>query len=210
MRSMPNAGDEVMLAVPQRETVHAKVVESGRDFLELELMASPRTPSFQLERSSLYVEFLNDDGICRVPGKLRPEPGTRLALGRGYGEEMRVRFACKSSVQLLQRRENIRAYAAVGVTVWPASSDAPGQDCRTVDVSGGGLRVRGLRLPRVGERYDFELRLLPRAAPILGRCEVTHLTDEGDAGVRFIQIDEAAQALIVHFAFDSMRAARLG
>lgn len=172
-----------MLSVPQRETVHATVSGIGDGWIDLDMQSSPRTPMQQLERSTLFVEFINDEGRDDV-----------------------VRFAHKHVVQLLQRREHIRAYVALKLDCWrPVREEGPPMSARTIDISGGGLLVRDLPRPRTGEKYVFELTLDERELPVRGRFTVCRVTGEGFAGVEFTVLDLRERSLTTHMAFDLQR-----
>lgn len=207
-RMLPDAGEQVVISVPQRESIFAQVTGAGDGWLDLELQASPRTAMSTMERLSLYVEFLNDEGVCRVPGHLeRPRNGR--ALGRGFGEEVAVRFAYKGSIQLLQRSEQISAWASVPLLALPGAGDATPVEASTVKVSGGSMLVQGLRGTRVGDLYEAELGLVPNDDPILGRFKVVDIDERGHAEVEWVVIDEGDRTRIIHFAFDQQRQARL-
>ena len=207
MNKFTRTGDEVMLSVPQRETVHATVWGIGDGFIDLEMQASPRTPMHQLERSTLYVEFINEEGIARLHGKLQSLEGGRLSIGRGADDV--VRFSHKHNVQLLQRREHIRAYAAFKLDLWrPGRENAPPITAKTIDISGGGLLVKGIPMPRAGEEYLFELLYDEREMPMTGRFAVMHVSPEGFAGVKFVAIDARDSSLLTHKAFDLQREQR--
>ena len=107
-RLLPSVGDELLLAVPQTEHVLARVTEAGPGFFDLALLEQPTTPTPRLERSALMIEFINDEGIARMHGRL-DVPRHRRGIGRGYGEKDTVRFAHRGSPQLLKRREYVRA-----------------------------------------------------------------------------------------------------
>lgn len=204
MNKFPRPGDEVMLSVPQRETVHATVAGMGDGFINLEMQASPRTPMQQLERSTLFVEFINDEGIARLSGRLESISGGPLSFGRGADDV--VRFAHKHNVQLLQRREHIRAYVALKLECWRRGRESdPPMNARTVDISGGGLLVKGLSFARVGEEYSFALLHDEREMPMQGAFVVRHMSPGGEAGVQFTVLDERDRALITHLAFDLQR-----
>ena len=154
----------------------ARVTEAGPGFFDLALLEQPTTPTPRLERSALLIEFINDEGVARMHGRL-DVPQHRRGIGRGYGEKDTVRFAHRGSPQLLKRREYVRATVDLPLTL--LAGDADGDDvamhAHAIDLSGGGMLVKGLRAPRLGDELRFELelgdgeaavdRLRPRRAP---------------------------------------------
>ncbi len=204
----PESGTEVTLQVPQRERVAAKVSGAGTGWLELDLLQSARTPMRQLERMRMFVEYVNDDGVCRLLGSLeKPAPGATRPRSREYGVVDTVRFAFTHSPQLLQRREFIRTDFVCDITLCLLSStNAIAIAGKTVNVSGGGVLVRGLSSAQVGDLYTFELALFRGEPPISGTCRVMRITGDGLAGVMFTEIESVEQDRIIRWAFGIGRA----
>ena len=72
---------------------------------------SPRTSLERLERSKLFLQFVNADGICRLAGRLEAREGdTHLRL-YGFGAGETLRFVTRGPVQLLRRPDGVRAPA---------------------------------------------------------------------------------------------------
>ena len=69
MSPLPEITAEVTLAVPRRERVPASVAGTGDGWLDLLLQATPATPPSQLGQGGLFVEFVNDEGLCRLIGR---------------------------------------------------------------------------------------------------------------------------------------------
>ena len=198
MSRLPRVGDEVLLAVPQRERVLAHVAGMGAGFLELDLLESPRTSLAHMARVTLFLEFVNDDGVVRLHGRLDASGGPHL-----------LRLEHKGAPQLLQRRENVHAGAVLPLVVLRLGShDEVARRAQTLDVAGGGMIVRGLPAPRPGEHYRFDLELVAGDIPIAGQFEVVRV-EEGDvAHVRFTSIDQRDRAHIIHRAFQLSRHSR--
>jgi hypothetical protein len=203
----PGAGVEVTLQVPQRERVAARVSGTGEGWLELGLLESPRTPMHQLERMRMFVEYVNEDGVCRLLGALeKPEQGQSRPRPTGHGVVDAVRFAFTSSPQLLQRREFIRTDFVADVNLCRLESNAIAIAGKTVNVSGGGVLVRGMSTARVGDLYTFDLSLFRGDPPISGTCRVMRVTGDGLAGVMFTEVNSVEQDRIVRWAFGVGRA----
>jgi hypothetical protein len=204
----PTTGTEVTMQVPQRERVAARVDGSGDGWLELGLLQSPKTPMRQLERMRMFVEYVNQDGVCRLLGSLEmPEPDAR-PRPRGPGVVDVLRFAFTSKPQLLQRREFIRTEFSVDVNFCKLESNAIAIAAKTVNISGGGVLARGMSMATEGALYSFDLSLFRGSAPISGTCRVVRLTGDGLAGVQFTKINSVEQDRIVRWAFGVGRASK--
>jgi PilZ domain len=197
----PRNGAEVTMHVPQRERVAAQVTSAGDGWMDLGMVQSVQTPAKQLERMRVFVEYVNDDGICRLVGAVTPpDPdGPRGKVPPGVIDVMRFDF--KSSPQLLQRREFIRTDVGVDVNFAKMDSNAPGIAAKTVNVSGGGMLVAGLPGASVGDLYSFDLFLFRGDRPISGSCRIMRATGDGQAGVMFTIINPVEQDRIVRWAF---------
>jgi len=66
MSRLPRIGDSVALVAPQREQIPFRVEGIGINVIELDLLEMPRTPAHQLERGTLMLEFVNEDGVARL------------------------------------------------------------------------------------------------------------------------------------------------
>lgn len=191
MSGLPKTGDDVLLAVPQRERLLARVAEASPGWMELDLREAPSTPRSQLARLTLFVEFVNAQGVCRLHGRLEETEHPHL-LG----------FSHKGMPQLLRRRENVHAGTVLPLVVRRhGAADEPARRAQTVHVSGTGMVVRGLVAPRVDERYRFELELVAADLPIVGDFTIERVDAEGHAHVRFAMLDPRDRSHIVHRAF---------
>ena len=77
-----------------------------------------------------------------------------------------------------------------------------------VDVSGGGMLLRGLEQLRDGEVVRFSLDLGPDTPPLDGRARVVRIDEEGHRGLVFEAISGAERQRLIHFIFDQQRVAR--
>ncbi|HEX4354333.1 MAG TPA: PilZ domain-containing protein, partial [Polyangiales bacterium] len=102
-------------------------------------------------------------------------------LDRRHGE--RARIPCKIPVELTDERHRGDSFEA----------DA-------VDLSVGGLSLRAETLPAVGSHLWCSFEAMPGGATVLGRGEVVWTqpldADGGEFGLRFVELDAKAQALI--------------
>jgi hypothetical protein len=212
-RLMPSVGDELLLSVPQTEQVLVRVVADGPGFFDLALIEQTRTPQPQLERSALTIEFINDDGVARMHGRL-DVPQHRRGNGRGYGAgfaaKETVRFAHRGSPQLLRRREYVRATVDLALTLTPIGADADGVTTRAhaIDLSGGGMLVKGMHCPHAGETLQFSLDLGDGSAPVTGTGRVVRLETGDRVGLQFSQLGDAECIRMQHLAFEMSREQR--
>jgi len=208
-RLLPSVGDELLLSVPQTEQVLARVTADGPGFFDLDLLEQPNTPQTMLERSALMIEFINDDGIARMHGRL-DVPQYRRGIGRGYGEKNTVRFAHRGSPQLLKRREFIRATVDLPLTLLRPGADEEvvTTHAQALDLSGGGMLVGGLEAAHLDDELRFEVCLGEDEAPLRGMGRVVRLETADRAGLQFTDVTQADRIRIMHLAFEMSREQR--
>jgi hypothetical protein len=208
-RLLPSVGDELLLAVPQTEHVLARVTDAGPGFFDLALLEQPTTPTPRLERSALMIEFINDDGIARMHGRL-DVPQHRRGIGRGYGEKDTVRFAHRGSPQLLKRREYVRATVDLPLTLSTTGADVDDVTvhAHAIDLSGGGMLVKGLQAPRLGDELRFELELGDGDTPVTGCGRVVRLETFDRVGLQFSDVAQPDRIRLMHLAFEMSREQR--
>lgn len=211
-RLLPSVGDELLLSVPQTEQVLVRVAADGPGFFDLALLEPPSTPQPVLERCALTIEFINDDGVARMHGRLDVPRYRRDEGGRpAYAAADTVRFAHRGSPQLLRRREFVRATVDLPLTL--LSADADEQDvtmkAHAIDLSGGGMLVKGLaHAPRVDAELRFELELGDDGEPVRGTGRVVRQETGDRVGLQFSEISQADCVRLQHLAFDMSRQQR--
>jgi hypothetical protein len=213
-RLLPSVGDELLLSVPQTEQVLVRVDAEGPGFFDLALLEPPSTPQPTLERIALTIEFINDDGVARMHGRL-DAPRYRQGAGRGYGASFAakdtVRFAHRGSPQLLRRREFVRATVDLPLTLHSAGADEEDMtmQAHAIDLSGGGMLVSGLaHCPRLDEELDFALDLADGGEPVRGTGRVVRQETGDRVGLQFSTIAQADCVRLQHLAFEMSRAQR--
>lgn len=212
-RLLPSVGDELLLAVPQTEQVLVRVTADGPGYFDLDLLEQPATPQPLLERSALMIEFINDDGIARMHGRLdvpRYRSGHGRGYGNGFGAKNVVRFAHRGSPQLLKRREYVRASVDLPLTLWPgeADEDSVTTHAQALDLSGGGMLVKGLHCPHLDATLRFELELGDGDEPVRGTGRVVRLETDDRVGLQFAEITQPDCIRLQHFAFEMSREQR--
>lgn len=196
--SGPKLDRTVTVTIPGLEEVPATVVRRGEDFTELKLQTRTQTPLQTLQHTQVFLEFVTDDGMWRMLGTL-----SLHACEDGEA----LRFDHTGRTQLLQRRAHVRTDCIAMVVVTPAGGGP--QKAMTLNISGGGLLLRGLRDAPVDTELAFDLRLDLLPARIQGRCRVVRVTPDGLHGVQFSEIEESERDKIMRFAYQREKAARV-
>lgn len=117
-----------------------------------------------------------------------------------------IRFSPLEPAEVLQRREFVRIDTPQPVQL----TDAGGTPIAThaVDVSGGGMLLRGLEHLKEGEVLRFSLDLGPDEPELQGRARVVRVDEEGHRGLVFEAISDTERQRLIHFIFDRQRDAR--
>jgi hypothetical protein len=210
-RLLPAVGDELLLSVPQTEQVLVRVEADGPGFFDLALLERPATPPPVLERSALLIEFINDDGIARMHGRLDvPQHRRGYGYGWGWGDKDTVRFAHRGSPQLLKRREYVRATVDLPLTV--LAGDADEEDvtihAHAVDLSGGGMLLKCLTAPALGTELRFVLEVGDDGPPVRGAGRVVRHEDGTRVGLQFTEVGQGDAIRLMHLAFEMSREQR--
>jgi hypothetical protein len=201
---VPLRGEDVSLVIPDREMLRARVDDAFPGGLELAVLQTPLTSN---HRSTSYVEFVGSDGLWRYVGRFIPLDRPAHTDPDGVREVVRFTFA--GPPQLMQRREFIRADYVVPVNLYDARKrHAVAEAGFTINVSGGGLLVRGFHTIDVGDVLYVEMRLEPGDPLILAVCRVVRATPEGHHGVHFTEIYDDDRDDLVEFAYAIERARR--
>jgi hypothetical protein len=202
--SLPIRGDEVTIAVPQREQILARVEESASRHMDLRLLVSPRTSLERLMKAKVkvFLNFANSSGVCRMIGRLSWPPSESRLRVVGYGAGELIRFEHRGVVQLLKRPDLVSVRVAAPIAMTRAGLDHPPVEGVTVTLGGGGLTVRGLAGASPGDAYDFELLLGDSEPPVRGRFRVDEVTVEGHVAARFTVLGPGDRGRLVHFAHD--------
>ena len=80
-----------------------------------------------------------------------------------------------------------------------------------IDLSGGGMLVKGLPTPRLGDELRFELELGDgegAGGPVSGRCRVVRLETADRVGLQFSDVAQPDRIRLMHLAFEMSREQR--
>jgi len=107
------------------------------------------------------------------------------------------------------RRQNVRVSAERPITAFVGASRSPAQTV-TIDISAGGLLMKGLADLKQGEPFDFELALVPGAPPVTGTGTVVRTDPQGRCAIAFKNISRADERRLDQFVFEHLRNERQG
>jgi hypothetical protein len=196
--SAPAVNRQATLSIPGLEELQARVAAVEESYTDLWLLQRPRSAVGQLERAQAFLDYMTDEGVWRTIGTVR-------VLNNDASNSLR--FEPRGRVQLLQRRAYVRTDCVAGVIMMPPGG-TPSR-CLTLNVSGGGLLIRGLTGVEEGAELPFDLHLDLLPARIQGIAKVVRVTPEGLVGVQFAHIDDADRDKLIHFAYSRERSAHL-
>ena len=201
---VPLPGDDVSLVIPDREMLRARVDDDFDGGVDLAVLQSSLHAN---HRATSYVEFVGADGLWRYAGRFTPVD--RAAYTDPRHVRQVVRFTFEGRPQLMQRREFIRADHVALVSLFDLDDpDAVAQSGFTINISGGGLLVRGCTRVNVDDRLRADMLLEPRGPRIVAECRVVRVTPEGHVAVQFTEVAETDRDILVDFAYMLERARR--
>lgn len=205
----PRVGEKVTLSVPQREHLAVRVLATGPGFVDVTFEDSPRTSLERLERSSLFLQFVNADGLCRIAGRLAPRDGDAHVRAHGFGAGETLRFVTRGPVQLLRRPDAVRARASARVVLTRVGASRAPFDATTVDLGGRGMSIRGAAaIASPGALLQFDLHLGDGGPAVSGQVRVDEVHPDGIVDAHFTVLSGPDRSRLVSFAFDrSPRAA---
>lgn len=203
----PTPTEQVVLSLPHRESVPARVCGQGDGYVDLTLLAAPSLPLAVLERAELHLDFRDGEASYRMLGAIK-------AIGEPFGGPLgfveSVRFHARGPAELLHRRAYVRTDYVARVFLMPVVGDGRPMPGVTLNVSGGGLLLRGLAGHALGDELRFHLEISAASPRIVGACRVVRMTPEGFVGLQFTEIADGDRDRLINFAEQRERAARSG
>jgi hypothetical protein len=196
--SAPVINRQATLSIPGLEELQARVAAVEETYTDLWLLQRPRSHMNQLGGAQAFLDYMTDEGVWRTIGTVR-------VMANDASNSLR--FEPRGRVQLLQRRAFVRTDCIAAVIMMPPGG-TPSR-CMTLNVSGGGLLVRGLTGVEPGAVVPFDLHLDLLPARIQGTCEVVRITPDGLVGVQFSEIDAGDRDRLIHFAYTRERSAHI-
>lgn len=188
------AGHQGKLTAPGHESMPVRVFERGSDVLMLVVLLDADTGVEPERTEPVLLEYSSVQGLVRVHGEAQLE------------QRDLIRFRAVEPPEVLQRREFVRIDAPQPVHL----TDPVGAPIAThaVDVSGGGMLLRGLEHLAEGDVLRFSLDLGPEERPLEGRARVVRVDDDGHRGLVFEALSSSERQRLIHFIFDRQRVAR--
>jgi PilZ domain-containing protein len=200
----PLPGGDVSLVIPDREMLRARVDDLVDGAVDLAVLQAQHSP---YQHTTSYVEFVGAEGLWRYVG--RYQPLDRPAYTDPKGVRQVVRFTYAGPPQLMQRREFIRADHVAQVNLFKLDDeDAIAEAGWSINVSGGGLLVRGFGHIAVGDRLHVDMMLESGGPRIVAEACVVRVTAEDHHGIQFTEIADVDRDGLVEFAYHIERARR--
>lgn len=157
------------------------------------LMLYPLTrPLREAERNSVVIEVTDDGQTSRLGGCASLVDHETLRFG---------------DLHFVQRREYVRVKATVPVRVKPESEKYE-IECVSLDLSGGGMLLRGLEKLAAGDRVAFAFAPDEGDPEITGEAMIVRIDSEENCALCFEQITEADRRRLIRFLFERQREER--
>ncbi|HEY1687836.1 MAG TPA: PilZ domain-containing protein [Solirubrobacteraceae bacterium] len=180
------------LVTPLGERIPGRITRcSGPELQVLLLYTLPRSLSDE-QLGQIVLEVGDGQHKTRLGGTTAWLDGETLSF-----KEMHV----------VQRREYVRVDASLSVEVRLAGTSEP-LDCRSIDLSGGGMLLRGIEHLHVGERLGFSIKLKESAPDVVGKATIVRCDEGGARALCFDSISDTDQQRLIRFLFERQREAR--
>jgi hypothetical protein len=178
------------LSAGGRDDMPVRVFERGSDVLMLVTLLSADSGVAPEPIEPALLEYSSTQGLVRVRGEAELE------------QRDLIRFRAAAPAEVLQRREFVRIDSPQPVVVDGAVRT------HAVDISGGGMLLRGLEHLQEGQRVRFSLELGGSEPPIQGGAQVVRAGEDGQRGLVFDAITAGERQRLIHFIFERQRIAR--
>jgi c-di-GMP-binding flagellar brake protein YcgR len=110
--------------------------------------------------------------------------------------------------QVVQRRDDVRVEVNVDVNVWPDDEDAPPTSATSLDVSGGGMRLRIAGEWPIGSVVHVRIGI-PDEQPVEAAGRIVRVIEDEENGptygVHFDDIEDGDRERLIRFVFARMR-----
>jgi hypothetical protein len=189
---MVPTGYEGRLSAGDHENVPVRVFERGGTLLLVVMLAADSEELEPALAEPVRLEYSTAQGLVRVEGAATADEPDLLRLEPGPERDV------------VQRREFVR----IDVSQMVRLIDREGYtiaSTHALDVSGGGMRLRGLEELEEGAELTFVLEVGPGEPSIEGRARVARAA-AGERGVVFEEIASADRQRLIRFIFARQRA----
>jgi c-di-GMP-binding flagellar brake protein YcgR len=131
-------------------------------------------------------------------------------VGGPLGTVDALRFQYRGAPEKVFRRAYVRTDYVARVFLFAEAAPERPLPCVTMNVSGGGLLLRGVPGdPASGDELRFTLELGAAVPRMVGACRIVRRTPEGFIGVQFTEIADADRERLIGFAEQRERVSRL-
>jgi hypothetical protein len=182
--SLPALDTPVMLRIPDREALSARVTYNGPGWLDLELNHAPRTPFRFLERHWVFLEYVDPAGLVRIMGQIGASPMAPR------DSQTQLRFTHREVVQLLRRREHAGGIVHARANLVAAEGNGVAHATQTVAIGSAEFAVRDLPGAREGDVYDFTIWPGGNEPPVSGRARVSRIASKGHVVLDYVMVAE--------------------
>jgi hypothetical protein len=182
--SLPALDTPVMLRIPDREALSARVTYTGPGWLDVELHHAPRTSLSFLERHWVFLEYVDPAGLVRIMGQVSLSPTSSL-----MGPPL-LRFTHREVVQLLRAREYAGGIVHARVTLVAVGGEGIAHASETVAVGSAEFAVRDLPGAVEGDVYDFTIWPGGNEPPVSGRARVARIAAKGHVVLDYVMVAE--------------------
>ena len=182
--SLPALDTPVVLRIPDREALSARVTYNGPGWLDVELHHEPRTSLSFLERHWVFMEYVDPAGLVRIMGQVSLSPKAPL-----MGPPL-LRFTHREVVKLLRAREHAGGILHARVTLMAVDGEGVAHATETVAVGSAEFCVRDLPGAEQGDLYDFTNWPGGNEPPVSGRACVTRIAAKGHVVLDYVMVAE--------------------
>jgi hypothetical protein len=180
--SLPTLDTPVVLRIPDREALSARVTYNGPGWLDVELHHEPRTSLSFLERHWVFMEYVDPAGLVRLMGQVSLSPKAPL-LGPPV-----LRFTHREVVQLLRAREYAGGIMHARVTLMAVDGEGVAHATETVAVGSAEFCVRDLPGAVEHDLFDFTIWPGGNEPPVSGRASVTRIAAKGHVVLDYVMV----------------------
>jgi hypothetical protein len=188
------AGSRAVLSVAGLVPLPVTVAAVDAEVATLVLDAPGSGPARMLHRRAAALEVVADARRFRADGTLAMVAGARGGVREGV-----ITFR-PGGAGPPSRRRDPRVPAIVPVTLVPVAAGLASAHGLTIDVSAGGLLVRGGPALRAGQVLGLRLTLPAGEAPVRAAGEVVRTTPDGLRGVRLDRVRPADRERLLRWA----------
>lgn len=186
-------GQHVELKIGDLPVVEARIEQLDENMAVLGLSKPPEPSLEEIGEIEGVIEATSVRGLARLVGTLKQHKDQPDACKLTFDQ----------GPEVIQRRQFVRIDTSTPVMV--TRDDGSKVAAHTVNISGAGLLVAGLRDLQMDEQLKLDIEVGEGEPPIHARGRVVRETAEGHKGVRIEMIEEGDRERLIHFVFERQR-----